>query len=250
MNGSFRLGLPAAVSVAVNGLMVLMLLYLGAGGIQQRKEAPALKIWSLAVPLGEDEGQAQRQARPETARRQPAATPAPPPPLPEPVVQMPWRAVAAATQPVAIAVGAAPAPDQPARAEPASASASAPASASAAAGQAGHPPKGANDGLNAAAPPGDSRSYAARIRSWLYAHKIYPKRARMRREEGVVRVRFVLDRHGQLLEGGIVAGSGYFALDQECQAMMHRASPYPTAPRDVPGERIEFTVPIEFVLPT
>lgn len=246
MNGSFRLGLPAAVSLAVNGLMVLALLYLGSGGVRQRKDAPALKVWSLAIPLGENEGREQSQAKLQaSARLRPAATPAPPPPRPEPVVHMPWRAVAAATQPVAVAIAAPPAPAQPATAEPASAPAS-----TAAAGQAAPPPKGASDGLNAAVPPGNSRSYAARIRSWLYAHKIYPKRSRMRREEGIVRVRFVLDRHGQLLEGGIVEGSGYSALDQECQAMMHRASPYPTAPRDVPGERIEFTVPIEFVLPT
>lgn len=91
--------------------------------------------------------------------------------------------------------------------------------------------------------------YAAKYSSWLYAHKLYPRRARMRREEGVVRVRFVIDRAGLLLEGYVVASSGRASLDEEAAAMMQRASPFPKAPRDIGGERIEFTAPIEFVLP-
>ena len=99
------------------------------------------------------------------------------------------------------------------------------------------------------APSGTSRSYAAKVRSWLYAHKIYPRRARMRREEGRVQVRFVLDRTGMLLEGAVVQGSGNAVLDDEAEAMLRRASPYPRAPVELPGERIEFTAPIIFSLP-
>jgi protein TonB len=105
------------------------------------------------------------------------------------------------------------------------------------------------DGLDVEAPPGTSRAYAARVRSWLFAHKIYPRRARMRREEGIVRVRFIIDRAGVLLEGQIIQSSGRPSLDDEANAMMQRASPYPKAPRDIPGDRIEFTAPIEFMLP-
>jgi protein TonB len=111
------------------------------------------------------------------------------------------------------------------------------------------PYRGAADGLDVKAPPGTSRSYAAKVRSWLYAHKIYPRRARMRREEGRVQVRFVIDRTGMLLEGAIVQGSGNTVLDYEAEAMLRRASPYPGAPAELPGERIEFTAPIIFTLP-
>jgi protein TonB len=110
--------------------------------------------------------------------------------------------------------------------------------------------KGVADGLDAKAPPGTSRSYAAKVRSWLYAHKVYPRRARMRREEGMVQVRFVLDREGVLLEGAVVRRSGNVVLDDEAEAMLRRSSPYPRAPADLPGERIEFTAPIEFTLPS
>ncbi|WP_139139405.1 energy transducer TonB, partial [Sphingobium phenoxybenzoativorans] len=109
--------------------------------------------------------------------------------------------------------------------------------------------RGAADGLDVSAPPGASRNYAAKVRSWLYAHKIYPRRARMRHEEGRVQVRFVIDRAGVLIEGVIIQGSGNGALDEEAAAMMRRASPFPKAPGDVPGERIEFVAPIEFILP-
>ena len=104
--------------------------------------------------------------------------------------------------------------------------------------------------MDAKAVMGSSRSYAAKVRSWLYAHKIYPRRARMRREEGVVQVHFVLDRAGVLLEGAVIKPSGNDTLDSEAEAMLRRSSPFPRAPADLPGERIEFTAPIEFTLPT
>ena len=71
----------------------------------------------------------------------------------------------------------------------------------------------------------------------------------MRRQEGRVEVRFVIDRAGSLLEGVIIRGSGHDVLDEEAAAMMRRASPFPRAPNEVPGERIEFSAPIDFILP-
>ncbi|WP_230461478.1 energy transducer TonB [Sphingobium sp. CAP-1] len=78
---------------------------------------------------------------------------------------------------------------------------------------------------------------------------MYPRRAKMRHEEGRVQVRFVIDRAGALLEGAVVRGSGNASLDDEAGAMLRRAAPYPRAPADVPGDRIEFLAPIDFILP-
>ena len=86
------------------------------------------------------------------------------------------------------------------------------------------------------------------MRSWLLLHKIYPKYARMRRIEGVVRVRFVLDRAGRLVEGALARSSGDTLLDAEGGAMLRRASPYPPAPADIAGDRIAFTAAIAFEL--
>lgn len=96
---------------------------------------------------------------------------------------------------------------------------------------------------------GGAGSYAARVRAWLLAHKRYPRRSRMHGEEGVVQLRFVLDRAGHLLDGALVAGSDHAALDAEALAMLRRAVPYPAPPGEMRGDRIEIAAAIVFELP-
>lgn len=107
---------------------------------------------------------------------------------------------------------------------------------------------GAREGLDLDAPRGESLNYAAQLRAWLEAHKTYPKRARMRREEGVVEVAFAVDRQGRLLTGDVVRSSGHASLDAEAMAMLDRSNPFPGAPHSVRGERIEVSTPVEFSL--
>lgn len=241
---SFRVGGPAAASLLVNVLLIAALLNLGMGHVNGRTDTPPLTVLSLALLKGVEQG---RQEAETAAPSTPAAVA---PPSAEPPPASPPTAMAAIA-PSVIAVpsrlslpisvqpsGALPAPSQPAR----------PAMTAASPSIASPARRGAADGLDVKAPAGASRSYAAKVRSWLYAHKIYPRRARMRREEGQVQVRFVLDRAGVLLEGTVVQRSGNAALDEEAEAMLRRASPYPRAPAELPGERIEFTVPIAFTL--
>jgi protein TonB len=242
-----RIDWPAVASLLVNGVIVLALL-----GLQIRREVPsaptpAVTVVSLAVPKGSEHGAADAvtatapEALPPTASALAAkAAPSPPPQPVAPAVTLP---IAPAPSATAVPASAAPA------AASATAQASPPARSAAPASAAPAVRKGVVDGLDAKAPAGTSRSYAARVRSWLYAHKTYPRRSRMRREEGLVQVRFVLDREGVLLEGAVTRKSGHEALDQEAEAMMQRSSPYPRAPTDLPGDRIEFTAPIEFALP-
>ncbi|MDP3854098.1 energy transducer TonB [Phenylobacterium sp.] len=107
---------------------------------------------------------------------------------------------------------------------------------------------GTREGLNLDAPRGESLNYAAQLRAWLEAHKTYPKRARMRREEGIVEVAFAVDRQGRLLTGDVVRSSGHASLDAEAMAMLDRSNPFPGAPHSVRGERIEVSTPVEFSL--
>lgn len=244
-----RIGGPAAASLLVNALLVAALLNLGMGRSDRRVEAAALTVLSLAVTKGVAIGEEQVEA----ATPDVAAAGATPPSPERTAPDQPSMVEAAPLKPQQVVLPSSLPTSMPmtiegtmpgsitARAEPAVLQAA----------SAPRPParKGAADGLDISAPSGASRSYAAKIRSWLYAHKIYPRRARMRREEGSVQVRFVLDRAGMLIEGMIVRGSGHSALDEEAIAMMRRASPFPRAPSDLPGERIEFTAPIEFILP-
>ncbi|NWK97733.1 energy transducer TonB [Sphingobium lactosutens] len=247
----FRIGGPAAASLLVNALLIAALLNLGMGHVSRRTESPAMTVLSLALLKGVEQGKEEAEtAAPST----PAAVP---PPLADPLLA-PQPATVAAVAPPVVAVPSRlslPLPVQPAAVPAASAAPAAyqparPAMAAAASPSAASPARrGAADGLDVKAPPGTSRSYAAKVRSWLYAHKIYPRRARMRREEGQVQVRFVLDRAGMLLEGAVIRGSGNAVLDEEAEAMLRRAAPYPRAPAELPGERIEFTAPIIFTLP-
>jgi protein TonB len=242
-----RLDWPAAASLLVNALIVLALLGLQIGREAPSAPAPAITVVSLAVPKGNEQGnedaEAALPAAPALSTPQLANTPSP---KPQQVAVRPvTSSVASSPSLVAAPVSAAPAlaPAQ----ELSGAGSSLTMSAAPAATEVR---KGVADGLDAKAAAGSSRSYAARVRSWLYAHKTYPRRSRMRREEGLVQVHFVLDRQGVLLEGAITRRSGYEALDEEAQAMMQRSSPYPRAPADLAGDRIEFSAPIEFALPS
>ncbi|MFN3524413.1 MAG: energy transducer TonB, partial [Phenylobacterium sp.] len=107
---------------------------------------------------------------------------------------------------------------------------------------------GDRTGLDVDAPHGRRDDYAARLRVWLEAHKVYPRRARLRREEGVVEVRFIVDRQGRLLDGGILRSSGHASLDAEALAMLARSEPFPAAPRHMAGERFEVSAPVAFSL--
>ena len=248
LRSPLRIGPPAAASLLVNGLLLAALLNLGTGWPKRVREAPALTVMSFAVLKGAADGEEAAQAAEAGAPAPPAAaapaaqqqaSPLPPPP----------QAQAPAMQPQAAQAPAASAPAPAQAAASAARPAAAPAAANAPAAPAAPVRRGAADGLDTNAPAGTSRAYAARVRSWLYGHKIYPRRAKMRREEGVVRVRFVIDRAGLLVDGRILQGSGCAALDEEAMAMMRRASPYPKAPHEIAGERIEFTTLVEFILP-
>lgn len=237
----FRIGGPAAASLLVNGLLIAALFNLGMGHVSRRSESPAVTVLSLSALKGTEQSEEDAEtATPLTpAAVQPPITKQPPaPPLTAMTIVTPPVVAVPSHIPLSMPMLAdAPAANPSAAPSPATASAAA------------LPRRGAADSLDVKALPGTSRSYAAKVRSWLYAHKIYPRRARMRREEGRVQVRFVLDRAGMLLEGAIVQGSGNTVLDDEAEAMLRRASPYPPAPVELPGERIEFTAPIIFTLP-
>ena len=80
----------------------------------------------------------------------------------------------------------------------------------------------------------------------MQRYKRYPSEALARREEGVVLLRFSLDRNGQVLARSIARSSGYADLDEEVMNMIVRADPLPVFPANMPQARLELTVPIRF----
>ncbi|MGA1799048.1 TonB family protein [Sphingomonas sp. 4RDLI-65] len=98
----------------------------------------------------------------------------------------------------------------------------------------------------ASAPSERPADWQSRVLGRLNAVKSYPSSARARRQQGVVLIRFTLDRAGTVLAVTLEQSSGFALLDREALALPKRASPLPGPPEDVKGQRIELVVPVEF----
>lgn len=101
-----------------------------------------------------------------------------------------------------------------------------------------------------AAPP--SVDVLSRFESQLIAHleryKHYPQSARARHQQGVVRLRFTMDRLGRVLSARIAQSSGVPALDDEVLAMIERAAPLPAFPSEIAQAQLDLLLPIAFSL--
>ncbi|RKT44838.1 energy transducer TonB [Thiocapsa rosea] len=90
--------------------------------------------------------------------------------------------------------------------------------------------------------------YYAELAAWLERHKRYPPQARKMRQEGIVRVRFVIDRNGRVISHRIETSSGHTALDHAASELLRRASPMPAIPASMGQSRLEIVVPIAYRL--
>ncbi len=91
-------------------------------------------------------------------------------------------------------------------------------------------------------------NFAGALMSHLGRYKRYPAEAQARRERGVAKVSFVVDRQGHVISSTLVQGSGSAALDRETLELLRRAEPLPAPPSDVPGTQFAFSVPVRFDL--
>jgi protein TonB len=91
-------------------------------------------------------------------------------------------------------------------------------------------------------------TWKTQVVAMLERNKRYPAAAQSRREQGVAQVFFSLDRKGRVIESRIVRSSGAAALDEEALALLRRAQPFPAPPAELPGERVDLSVPIRFNL--
>lgn len=94
------------------------------------------------------------------------------------------------------------------------------------------------------APP--TPDYLARLMAHLEAHKDYPRPAQEAHIQGVVQVRFTMDRQGHVLSFAMVKSSGVPLLDRGAQNTVMNAQPMPPMPPDYPGETLTLTLPINF----
>ena len=108
------------------------------------------------------------------------------------------------------------------------------------------PPQAAS--LPSPAPSNAVPNWQGSLRAHLERHKRYPSSAQFRRQQGAPMVRFVMDRDGNVLSAQLERSSGITSLDEEAVALLSRAQPLPPPPPEIPGERIELRVPIQFFL--
>ena len=92
--------------------------------------------------------------------------------------------------------------------------------------------------------------YMTQLSSWLNKHKKYPAIARRRSLEGDLKIRFVIDRQGNLLTHEIIEPSIHKSLNTAAVKMLKRASPMPAVPASLQGTRtkFEYTIPLNFNL--
>jgi protein TonB len=90
---------------------------------------------------------------------------------------------------------------------------------------------------------GNDTNYRGLVFAHLARHKQFPADARGRGEQGSAMIGFSLDGGGRVTRVSLVRSSGFPSLDQEAQAMVRRASPFP-APPD--GRAVSFTAPASF----
>lgn len=95
------------------------------------------------------------------------------------------------------------------------------------------------------ADPSSAIRYRDALLSHVARHRRYPATARREQIEGLVEVRFVLDRTGRVHDAWVVSSSGRMILDEEALATIRRAVPMPHIPPGLP-DSIDITLPIDF----
>jgi protein TonB len=88
-------------------------------------------------------------------------------------------------------------------------------------------------------------NYRGIVAAHLARYKQFPADARGRGDEGDPAVTFTVDGGGRVTSVRLARSAGIASLDQEVQAMIRRASPFPAPPA---GHAMTFTVPVSFQL--
>jgi len=188
----------------------------------------------------------QAAAAPAAPDSQPAAQPRPDQALPQP--DMPPIDVPPARMPVPASAMTLPPPPptQPARQAASAPPAAAPLAVS---------PTGTGSGANAT-PGSDPRAkkqeadYFALVSAHLNRRKVYPAEARQARQQGVVTVRFTVDRSGAVTNVSIKRSSGHDTLDRATLDLLQRVAPLPRMPASMVRDQITLSLPIDYSLRT
>ncbi|MDE2410218.1 MAG: energy transducer TonB, partial [Sphingomonadales bacterium] len=109
---------------------------------------------------------------------------------------------------------------------------------------------------SAAPAAGDPRArkaeldYFALLSAHLNRRKAYPAEAKKARQEGIVTVRFTVDRDGNVSGAAVKRSSGFDLLDGATLDLLRRVAPLPRMPAAMPRDSVTISLPIEYALKT
>jgi len=264
--GGLALGAALSLALHVGGLVAALSVSLRA---EEPEELVIEVVWETPAPVEATSSEvaaaepeptppssAPIEPEPEPLEPQPPRQANPQPPEPEPPPQAEPE-----PPPPPVVVAEAPAaepPPRPAVKPKRRVEAPAPAAQADRPVQAAPPPPAsaspASDAVAAApaAPPAPAASqqddYVRTLLRWLEPHRRYPRAARVRGLEGLVRVSLLIDRAGSVLESRVAESSGEPLLDAAALEMVARAAPAPPLPAHWGAQRAVFLVPIRFAL--
>jgi protein TonB len=92
--------------------------------------------------------------------------------------------------------------------------------------------------------------YFARLSAHLNRRKSYPATAKKARQQGVVTVRFTVDRDGNVSGASIKKSSGHDILDQATLELLQRVAPLPRLPDSMQRDSLTLSLPIDYSLRT
>lgn len=90
--------------------------------------------------------------------------------------------------------------------------------------------------------------YISKLTRTLNAKKRYPEMARKMRQQGRLKVRFVLERDGRIVNAQLVETSNFNQLNEAAQSLLGEIKRFDPFPTEVADKEWAVTVPIEYVM--
>ena len=91
-------------------------------------------------------------------------------------------------------------------------------------------------------------AYKARLRKLIAANKRYPKRAKRRRQQGTVRVSFIVYTNGMIKNIRAVTSSGHTTLDKAAIKAIQKISSKLPFPAGIKRKQWVLTIPVAYKL--